>query len=430
MNDSYEKNWLKLDNAAQIYPASRSRNWTALFRVSSLLTEQVDPLILKEALLCTLPRFPAFRMRLRNGLFWCYMEDIREAAVPQPDVANPCVRMDLRENNGYMFRVRYHDKRIAVEIFHALTDGTGGLCFLKTLTAEYLRLKYGALIPRSSEILDCTQPPEPSELEDSFVKYARTASFSRDERPAYCIHGTPTAHYMHIISGIIPLSALKAKAKEYSVSVGEFITSVLICSIAEIQAREPSRRQRNMPVKINVPVNLRSYYPSKTLRNFSSYVNPGIEPGYGSFTFEEVLREVSHFMRLELSEKRMNARFTTNVKAGRNLAVRLAPLPLKQAILKGAFVMVGDRYSSSTVSNLGVTTLPEEMAKYVTRLDFMLGPLFRNPVTCACLSYNGQTVIHFTRTIAESQVERGFFTRLVKMGIPVHIESNDAASEN
>lgn len=426
MNDAAGTGWMRLDNAALIYPAARSKNWTALFRLSAQLTEPVDPDILAAALTSTLRRFPTFRKRLRRGLFWNYLEEINAPAAPEPDVANPCVRMDLKKNAGYMFRVRYHGSRIAVEIFHVLTDGTGGLCFLKTLTAEYLSLRYGAVIPRGGDVLDCGEPPRAEELEDSFARYCGREAMSREEKPAYCINGEHTHHFMHIITGTVPAAALGAKAAKYGVSVGELFTALLIMSVADVQGREKSRRKRRLPVKINVPVNLRRLFPSVTLRNFSSYVNPGIEPRYGSYTFEETLAAVKHFMGLELTEKRMNARFTANVKSQRNYAVRMAPLPIKHAVMKGAFLTQGDRYSSTTVSNLGRTELPEAMRPYVTRLDFMLGPLYRNPVTCACVTYNGQAVVNFTRTIEETNVERGFFTRLVRLGVPVRIESNDA----
>lgn len=427
MREPGKHEWMRLDNAALIYPAARSRNWTALFRLSATLTERVDPDTLAVALETTLHRFPSYRTRLRSGLFWKYFEKNQAEAVPHPDVANPCVRMDLKENDGYMFRVRYHENRIAVEFFHALTDGTGGLCFLKTLVARYLTLRYGAVIPCGNGILDVTEEPKETELEDSFLRFARTETQGRgrNEGPAYCIKGTPTPHFMHIVTGLVPVAALKEKADAYGVSVGELITATLLLAIADVQSREKCRRQRRLPVKINVPVNLRSLYPSETLRNFSFYINVGIEPRFGTYTLEEALRQARHAMRAEYDEKKLNARFTTNVFTVQNLALRVVPLPLKQFVMKQVYVFVGDRYSSSSVSNLGATGLPDEMAAYVTRLDFMLGPLFRNPVTCACLSYNGQAVINFTRTIAESEVERGFFTRLVRMGIPVKLESND-----
>lgn len=54
----------------------------------------------------------------------------------------------------------------------------------------------------------------------------------------------------------------------------------------------------------------------------------------------------------------------------------------------------------------------------------MLGPLSRNPVAIGTLSYDGTMYINITRTIRESDLEREFFTRLVKLGVPVQIESN------
>jgi len=416
---------MKLDNAAKIYPAAKSRNWTALFRLSAELTEPVDPGCLSAALGSTLRRFTGLALRLRHGLFWYYLEHIDGQPDIQRDVANPCVRMDLRKNRGFMFRVRYHQNRIAVEIFHVLSDGTGGFCFLKTLVAEYLRLKYSADIPRSTDILDCSQPPQPDELEDSFLKYARNATRSRRETPAYLIRGTEEdRHFMNIVTGLIPVQAVIDKAKSYGVTVNEFLTALLIMSVYRIQQKEHSRRRRHQPVKVCVPINLRKFYPTNTMRNFASYVNPGIEPEYGEYTFEETLKIVRHFMGLEATEKLLNAKLSTNVSSEKNKLLRAAPLFIKKPTMKLAFKLKGYRNSSTILSNLGNATLPEEMAKFVRRLDFLLGPLSRNPVTCACVSYNGTMCVNFTRTIREAHVERNFFTSLVKMGIPVKIESN------
>ena len=45
-----DQTWMKLDNAAKIYPAAKRRNWMALFRMSARLTEPVDPVTLRAAL--------------------------------------------------------------------------------------------------------------------------------------------------------------------------------------------------------------------------------------------------------------------------------------------------------------------------------------------------------------------------------------------
>ncbi|MHB1315895.1 MAG: alcohol acetyltransferase [Christensenellales bacterium] len=418
-------NWLKLDNAAKIYPAAMSRSWNALFRLSAKFIDPIDPQLLEQAQRTTLKRFPGFALKLRRGIFWYYLERLKGEPKIQQDVGNPCVRMNLRENDGFMFRVRYYENRIAVEIFHVLTDGAGGLSFLKTLAAEYATLKYGVFIPRSGDILDCSETPKDDELEDSYLKYARKATISRKESVAYRIRGTEEERYlMNIVTGSIPLEAISQKAKSFHVSVGEFLTAALIQAVYRIQQKDHHKKWKNKPVKVCVPVNLRKFYPTNTMRNFASYVNPGIHPKFGVYTFNEILEIVKHFMRLEVTEKMMNARISTNVKTEQNKLLRIMPLFVKKAAMKMAFKKNGDRNSSTILSNLGNVVLPPEMEQYVTRLDFLLGSLSYNKVTCACLTYKGRIRINFTRSIKEATVERNFFVSLVKMGIPVKIESN------
>ena len=427
MNESLHSRlkWMPLDNAAKIYPAVKNKRWTALFRLSMDLSEDIDPQILHRALQSTLQRFPGFAFRLRRGLFWFFLEHMSDTPPIQPDVANPCVRMNLNENKGFMFRVRYHNNNIALEIFHVLTDGMGGLCFLRTLVAEYLRIRYNADIPRSAQILDCSQPPSPEELEDSYLKYARIHAKMRQESPAYQIKGTKDdPHYMNITTGVLDASAVAARAKSYSVSVNVFLTAVLLLAVYKHQQQQPNRHNRKLPVRINVPVNLRQLYPTKTLRNFASYVNPGIDPTLGSYTLEETVEVVKHFMAMETTEKKLNAKFSSNVNLEQLRAMRFIPLFLKKPTMSLAFNIMGEKAYSCCISNLGNVVLPPEMSQYITRLDFMLGSLKHTNVTSACVSYNNKMYITFTRKIIESTIEKNFFTDLVKMGFHVTIESN------
>jgi len=419
------KTWMKLDNAGKIYPAAKSRSWTALFRLSANLTEDVDPAILEQAQKSTLKRFPSFALKLKVGLFWYYLEHNEGMPEVQEDVANPCVRMKMKENNYFMFRVRYYKKRIAVEIFHALTDGTGGLCFLRTLVAEYLRIKYGANIPRDNKILDCTMEPSADETEDAFLKFARNTVQSRKEQNAYHIVGTDEdAGGINMTTGIMTASDILQKAKEKNVTLTEYLTAVMVASIDAIQKRHVRIMQFRKAVKICVPVNLRSFYKTNTMRNFASYINPGIEPRYGDYTFDEILREIHHRMGFELIEKNVNAKISTNVNTEKNRFLRLTPLFIKNMAMKISFNLIGDRKTSTVLSNLGRVDLPAEMKKYVTRFEFIIGPLNRNKISCAAITYEGKFYLNVTRTIKEPEFERELYTRLVKLGIPVMIESN------
>ncbi len=61
--------WVRLDNAAKIYPAARRKNWGNVFRQSVTLYDEVDVKILKSALDVTIKRFPSIAARLRKGDF-------------------------------------------------------------------------------------------------------------------------------------------------------------------------------------------------------------------------------------------------------------------------------------------------------------------------------------------------------------------------
>ena len=134
--------WLKLDNAATIYPSTLSKKYAAMFRLTITLNDKVDENILEEALNNIIDRFPTFRFKLKQGLFWCYFKRIKNKVLVENDYNNPMLRINFKNSNNYMFRVRYYENRIAVEFFHALTDGNGGIKFISTLAGEYIRLKY------------------------------------------------------------------------------------------------------------------------------------------------------------------------------------------------------------------------------------------------------------------------------------------------
>lgn len=423
VQDAADSGWYKLDNAARIYPAIRNRKWSSVYRLSVNLKEPVRPDFLQQALDITLKRIPSFAVQMKAGLFWHFFERGRERPLVQNDVSNPCVRLFGGSNGNFLFRVRYYGRRIALEVFHSVTDGSGALTFLKTLTAEYLSL-CGYPIPATHGVLDCSEGPKPEEIEDNFGKYANLKVVkSRRESKAFHLFGTDLPpHSINIVTGYIPLDKILPEAKKRQVTLTEYLAGAYIFVLYNIQ--KASGRKRQLPVKVSVPVNMRKFYGSTTLRNFSSYVNPGIDPSYGDYTFDEIVTLVHHFMRYEITEKHLNARLAKNVKSERNLLLRVAPLFMKNWTLSLAFKLVGERLFTSTLTNLGVVDVPEEMKPHVEYFDWMLGPPRYNKVSCAVISYEGLLSISFTRTIREAYVEREFFCFLIRQGIPVKVSSN------
>lgn len=418
-----QKNWYKLDNSALIYPAVMRRNWAAVFRVSITLTETIRPDILQAALEDTVRRIPTFRLSLHRGLFWYYLDTNEHMPHIEPDVMNPCKKIDKEENEGYCFRIRYYRSRIALEVFHSITDGTGAMIFLKTLAGRYLKLS-GHTVTPGEGALDCDEQPRPEETEDSHTKYAQFRHIeSRRELRAY--HPDMTrepVHTLNIITGSMPVEKVHERAKALGATINEYLAGILCYSFCQLQKKEEKRRV--YPVKISVPINMRSFYPSQTVRNFSLFLNPGVDPNYGDFTFEETVQQIHHHMRLRLNEKYLNAILSANVGSQKNTAARITPLFIKNWAMDAAYRLYGESRYTVVLSNLGVMKIPSDMEPLVERFDFVMGPQRTNTHGATAVSYKGRLYLTITSVVEETEAERLVFTELVKRGIPVLIESN------
>ncbi|MGM9974810.1 MAG: alpha/beta hydrolase [Clostridiaceae bacterium] len=425
LHEKKKLKWMRLDNAAKIYPAAKRRNWNNVFRLSMTLKDKVEEDILQLSLEITIRRFPSIAVRLRRGMFWYYLEQIPHGPEVVKDKSYPLSRMPFDDIRKCAFRVLYYENRIAVEFFHALTDGTGGMIFLKSLVAEYISRKYHKEIPSTHGILDRYEPPKEEELEDSFLKNYGKVSMSRKESTAYRLSGTPEADgFLNNITCMFKVSEVLAQSKAYGVTLTEFIAAVMIMSIMEIQKKKIISPKRLKPVKVLIPVNLRKLFKSETLRNFVLYVTPGINPKMGSYTLEEVCKAVHHQMGVELNQKHMRARMTTNVKSEKKVILKVMPLFVKNFAMKLVYDAVGEKKSCLSISNLGAITLPEEMKEYVKRMDFVLGVQATNPNNCGVLSYGDILYINFIRNIKEPELESTFCRIMKELGLWIKVESN------
>ena len=417
--------WMKLDNAAKIYPAAKRRNWNNFFRISATLTEPVDVAVLRSALDVTARRFPSIAVRLRRGVFWYYLEQIPKAPAIQEEKSCPLAHAPFHQVRQCAFRILVYHNRFAVEFFHALTDGTGALIFVKTLLAEYLSQKYGLTVPAVDGVLGRLEEPGDEELEDSFLRYAGDVKASRKESTAWHLSGTPEKDgFKNLVTLMVPAPELKACAKRYGVSVTELLCAAMMQAIAQLQAEKVPQRRLRKPVKVLLPVNLRNLFPSRTLRNFASYITPEIDPRMGDYTFEEICAAVHHRMGLENNPQTMRAKFAANVASEKSPVLRVMPLFIKNLAMKAVFDTVGECKSCLCLSNLGVVRLPEVMAPYVARMDFIIGVQAKAPHDCGVLTWNDTVYINCIRSIREPELELRFYQVLHRLGLSVTVESN------
>ena len=417
--------WVKLDNAAKIYPAARRKNWSNLFRQSVTLTENIDVRVLQNALDVTVKRFPSIAARLRKGAFWYYLQQVESAPQISEEHSYPLVFMDREEMRKCAFRVIAYKNRIAVEYFHSLTDGNGALVFLKSLTAEYLEQKYRVSIPFENGVLDRRELPKEEELEDSFLKYAGNVPASRKDTNAWHMSGEPQKDgFLNLTCFQIPVKPALELAHKHNATLTVFMSAVMMKALLNLQNEKNPNTKRQKRIKLLIPVNLRNLFPSNTLRNFAMYTIPELDPRLGAYSFDEICKIIQHKMGTEFTEKHMSCVIATNVNDERNPLVRLIPLPLKNAVMKAIFDSVGEKKSCLTLSNLGQVKIPEAMAQYVRRFDFILGVQADAPYNCGMLSYGDTIYINFIRNIQDAELERHFHAVLQEMGLPTVVESN------
>lgn len=416
--------WYKLDLSAIVYPTLQRRDFSSVYRLSVVLKDAVAPDILQQALDKTLPRFPTYKVAIRKGLFWRYLEpNNRPGPYVREDIKNPCMPMYFKGNNRYLIRVYYYQNRIALEAHHCLGDGTGGMCLLQTLTATYLEL-LGHPIKPERFVLDITEEPDPEELEDAYMRYAHAKVCPpRPAEKTYRVRGTKEPFYtLNIIDGILSVREVMAVAKKYNASITEYLNSVLLYALLQKQNHDFHIRLR--PVRIAMPVNLRRFFPSKTLRNFITMVYPFVDPRLGDYTFPEIVEHVRNYMRYYINEKFLRGDITTNASTQRHPLIRVVPLFIKDFVVRTFYTKVQDKNSSAGLTNMGALYVPEDMKPYIERFDIYMGQPFSSRTNCAIISFEDILTINFASSIMEADVERYFFRKLVQDGIHVTIESN------
>ena len=242
---------------------------------------------------------------------------------------------------------------------------------------------------------------------------------------AFRLTGTPEPDgYRNLTCFRLDTQQALDAAHSYGVSLTNYLCAVILQAILDLQRQKVPHRQFRKPVKVQVPVNLRALFPSKSLRNFALYTNPEVNPRLGDYTFPEICKLVHHHMGMEVTPKQMSTRIAANVQSENSPFIRLMPLFLKNIALKIAFLSVGERKICLSLSNLGNVKLPPEMSRYVQRMDFILAPQASAPHNCGVLSYDGKLYVNFIRSIREPELEAHFFQVLHQQGLQVTVESN------
>lgn len=375
------------------------------------MNETVDKDKLQIALNDVLPRFEAYKVRLKKGYAWHFFEynDAPCKVFAEETLLKP---INPDDTNGYWFRVSALGNKIVLEIFHALADGNGALAFLKSIVKRYREL-LGVEVDDEGTI-DWQSQPHQEETEDSFEKNYKPISFGQMNLKALAgkvphrIKGTLSKDGYEVSEGVADSADILKKAKEIGVSFTAYIAGVLAFSIEKTC-------KNKVPIAVMIPVNLRALYPSKTMRNFVTFVRVIFAPS--SFeSVEACAIEAQRQIKVLTAKDKLDAFISTTVKAQRNWILKIVPLFLKTAILRLGRLFMRSR-QTIIFSNLGNVVSPQSMG--VERYVLNMNVSKNNTQNLGAITTNGKTTFAFTRAIKETSLPREFFAELEKHGIAV-----------
>ncbi len=415
--------WYPLETSAKVYPAIISPRQPSVFRLSCTFDHEIDPMILQTALNVTMKRYPSFTMTLKRGAFWFYFEELETVPQLKPETDYPCQIVDPEKEDGFLFRVTWYRSRVNLEVFHVITDGTGGMEFLKTLAYYYLLLS-GEDVRPGDFVNTLQHKPTEEEQENSFLRYY-DPQISSDRADSAALHYSGTAlppghlRALHIQTATAPLLDL---AHEADVSMTEYLTAQLLRSFREVLS---DTTDSDLPVKVSVPINLRKIFASRTLRNFTYFANIGGPLSERDEPFQETAQKIRSMLRASCIPENLVSRLNPNVSSEQNPLLRAAPLSLKQLVLREAHHILGDNLFTASFSNLGVIRLDDSMRKHIRGFDFGLSVSDLIPLNLSMCSFDDTVFMTFSSGVEERDVEKTFARKLSGEGLSLRVFSSD-----
>jgi len=415
--------WFTLDNAAKIFPAIITDEIPVVFRLTAVMKQPVKIEPFRKAVLLSEKRFPYYKVQLKEGFFWYYLEHLPGHIPIEVDEHVLCQRFHKGE---YLVRILVRENRISVEFSHIVTDGGGGFEFFTTILTEYSALM-GANIPADYLFMRPESTLTEEEYEDAYKRY-----FKEDVPPMvkrskafhlpFALNAKP--RFKQLV-GILSMKSLKQVAADNGVSITVYLVSVYLYVLQDIFETLPpsSKFRKNKRLRVQVPIDLRYVYKTKTMRNFSLYLMPEIDLRLGHYAFEEILKSVYHQMYLEADEKLINKNISRNVGSEKKIYVRGIPLFLKSIILRLKYYSLGTVQYSGVITNLGKKEFSKETNEMIDYLVVTPPPPNKMlKINCGAIGFGDKLVISFGNNTRSTEFETKFKVFMESQGISMGME--------
>ena len=410
--------WMKLDNAAKIYPAITGSELTGVFRITVTLASPVSLPALMQASEETSGLFPFFSVELCKGIFWYYLEYNCRPPRVMADRGPRCQPFPRTMNGELLYRILVRGSSLSVEFFHIITDGGGALFFLKTLLNHYFIYSAGIT---SLPFPEAREGPLPGSSEDLFSQHygkgmPAPAVMPRAWHLPFRLREAPR---FTVTEFEVPAERLTALARDSGSTITEYLAATLLFVLQDIRTESGKGSPH---IRVQVPFDLRRRYGVYTLRNFSLFAMPAIDIRMGKYTFEEILREVKITMHMMTDEKRIRQIISRNVSKEKNPLIRIIPLFIKSPVLRLAYTRFGPSQFTSTITNMGRVNPEGPASELMLSMSVTPPPPHRDiKITAGLITLGLNTIITFGSVTGNREVERRFVKKLTSAGLPARI---------
>lgn len=267
---------------------------------------------------------------------------------------------DIR-NEQQVFRVKYGEKHFTVEVTHTLCDGRT----LASLTTHLLELYLGIEQPA----------PSPTNLENAYERFATKTQKEIPKKKVTAYRPPLSMERVGKKTFNLSASQLKEAANSNGATLSEYLLALIFQSI---EAERQTFKNEN-PVIISVPVDCRSFFPSKTMRNFVDAISITMPESKNLSDMAKALRR--DFSKL--GEDFVGASFSATQQTFNS--VRYVPRFIKDMVMR--LIKANKTVeTTATFSNVGKISLKPEVLKQVDSMVFHINLDDGNPYCFSCVT--------------------------------------------
>ncbi|MBQ7638807.1 MAG: hypothetical protein IJS90_07900 [Clostridia bacterium] len=388
--------WMKTDTASIMFSSLTSKKWGRTFRFTACLDEDVDPAVLEKAANDVVPCYPGFCSSLHRGFFWTYQTVSELPPEITPEGKRPLQPITSMYGDLPNFRLVYSGNEVSLESSHCQGDGKGIMRVFEEILMRYTVLLRGVNTPYSPFLP--AQITASNAFDDYYDKNGKKDQPALPK--AFHFPETFEKNYLRLNFAETWEGDIIAMAHKRNMTVTEFMCAVLILGVIK-SADSPI----NEPVTIAVPVNLRRFFKSESLRNFTiqSYVT-FYPDGKRDYTLDDICEATRGELKRSLTPDVLSRSVNKYGALKTNPVLRIVPYAIKRPVL--VKIQRKSHASVTTIfTNLGERQPPDGLTAHLRKLRFVNGDTSRYGLaaTCSCISFNGILSLCFSQTNRDSR---------------------------